>query len=138
METLVPKSHKSGPPNGVSVVIPRLFCHLKKDGDLPMMSPPLSFFLFHSTLVTVFALSVVAQVQNPTTILPVVSTAFHYTVLKKFTRKMPYHYLREEQRSQLIYGSTKDIRPKFTKDFCLRTCSHIKMIVVVIFDDSFQ
>lgn len=46
--TFVPKSHKSGAPNVVSVVIPRLLCHLKKDLDLPIMSPP--FLFFYSTV----------------------------------------------------------------------------------------
>lgn len=42
------KSHKSGPPNDVSLVIPRLLGHLKKDQDLPIMSPT---FLIYRTLV---------------------------------------------------------------------------------------
>lgn len=87
METFVTKNRKSGPPSHVSLFIPRLLCHLKKDWDLPIMS---SLFLFHGTLVTVFRLSMMAQVQNPTTIFPVVSTAFHYTVLKKYKGKCCY------------------------------------------------
>ena len=97
METFVPKSHKSGAPNGVSIVIPRLLCHLKKDLDLPIMSPPFLFFLLHSTLGTVFGSSVMAQVQNPTTIFPAVTTAFHYIVLQKVKWEMLCHYLGEEQ-----------------------------------------
>lgn len=37
----------------------------------------------HSTFVTVFGLRVIAQIQNLTTVFPVVSIAFHYTVLEK-------------------------------------------------------
>ena len=48
-----------------------------------MLYPP-ALFLFHSTLVGLLGLSMMAQVQNPTTEFPVVSTACHYTVLEKY------------------------------------------------------